>query len=72
MPEGLPTAALLFTLPLPAPPVRSQVSRGNAQQLVWVSAAWICVVIWGPGLTFSSFPAFPAVVFLPLRCLKPL
>lgn len=50
MPEGLPRGALLFTLPLPAPPVRSQMSRGNAQQLVWVSAAWI----WGLALLLGS------------------
>lgn len=49
-PEGLPTGASLFTPRPPAPPVRPQVSWGNAQQLVWVSAAWI----WGLALLLGS------------------
>lgn len=70
MSEGLPTGALLLTLPPCAAPVRSQVSRGRCP------AAWLglCSLDLGlrtaPGLTFLSFAAFPSVIYLPLSCLK--
>lgn len=70
MSEGLPTGALLLTLPPCAPPVRSQVSRGRCP----ADRLGLCSLDLGlrtaPGLTFLSFAAFPSVIYLPLSCLK--